>query len=207
MRDGTSPLPPTTLEDVYPAAATAAVALAQLHNTKPESDWDSDAVSISQLILALTWKPANVIYQDRRSENNFNRRVGLNQSVELPSLQDHMSSDPFPPFDPTRPRELLPSILSRSPPTGRSSTLPPIQRRDKPNRPRKSSITKNQHKSKHERGKSKEYARRLSIEGRKASSAEPMLALSKGSRWEDLIEAATSANEAESDRDLTPVSP
>ena len=47
MRDGTSPLPPTTLEDVYPAAATAAVALAQLHNTKPESDWDSDAVSIS----------------------------------------------------------------------------------------------------------------------------------------------------------------
>ena len=45
MRDGNSPLPLKTLEDVYPAAATAAVALAQLHNTKPDSDWESDAVS------------------------------------------------------------------------------------------------------------------------------------------------------------------
>lgn len=51
---------------------------------------------------------------------------------------------------------------------------------------------------------SKEYARRLSIEGRKAFSAEPASAM--GKRWEDLIEAATSANEADSDRDLTPVS-
>lgn len=47
----------------------------------------------------------------------------------------------------------------------------------------------------------------MSIEGRKAFSAEPPnIASSTGSRWEDLIEAATSANEADSDRDLTPVS-
>lgn len=44
------------------------------------------------------------------------------------------------------------------------------------------------------------------MEGRKAFSAEPPnVASSTGSRWEDLIEAATSANEADSDRDLTPV--
>ena len=36
----------------------------------------------------------------------------------------------------------------------------------------------------------------------KASSAEPSI---QYKRWEDLIEAATSANEADSDRDLTPV--
>lgn len=34
----------TSLEDQYPAAATAAVALAQLHNHRPDSDWDSEAV-------------------------------------------------------------------------------------------------------------------------------------------------------------------
>ena len=48
----------------------------------------------------------------------------------------------------------------------------------------------------------------LSIEGRKAFSAEPpgaREAMARGKRWEDLIEAATSATEADSDRDMTPV--
>lgn len=45
----------------------------------------------------------------------------------------------------------------------------------------------------------------MSIEGRKAFSAEPQSAAAMGKRWEDLIEAATSATEADSDRDLTPV--
>ncbi|KAI4227269.1 MAG: hypothetical protein L6R36_002538 [Xanthoria steineri] len=95
--------------------------------------------------------------------------------------------------------------MARSPP-GRSSTLPPAQRKDRPARPRKSSITKNTRKPNHERTKSKDYARRLSIEGRKALSAEPYgpAAAAQGKRWEDLLEAATSANEADSDRDLTP---
>ena len=36
---------PRTLDDQYPAAATAAVALAQLsHNNRPDSDWGSEAV-------------------------------------------------------------------------------------------------------------------------------------------------------------------
>ena len=41
-----SPAPPRTVEEAYPAAATAAVALAQLHNQLPRGveEWASDAV-------------------------------------------------------------------------------------------------------------------------------------------------------------------
>ena len=124
-------------------------------------------------------------------------RPGTTSSYGLPPLRNHLQSESFNPFSSPRPRELLPSMMARSPP-GRSTTLPPIPR----NRPRKSSVTQNARKAKHERTKSKEHARRLSIEGRKASSVEPV---SQYKRWEDLIEAATSANEADSDRDLTPV--
>lgn len=143
--------------------------------------------------------------QDPMSDHEALRRpqMQMHSSVELPPIHDHINADPVPPFHSPRPRELLPSIMSSSPP-GRSSTLPPIQRRDKPTRPRKSSITKSERRPKHGRGMSREHARRLSIEGRKAVSAEPASAM--GKRWEDLIEAATSANEADSDRDLTPVS-
>ena len=46
------------------------------------------------------------------------------------------------------------------------------------------------------------------MDGRKAMSAEPPTAAwVQGKRWEDLIEAAASATEADDDRDLTPVSP
>ncbi|KAI4162333.1 MAG: hypothetical protein LQ342_004047 [Letrouitia transgressa] len=167
----------------YPAAATAAVALAQLHSHRPDSDWESEADYISE---------------NERSQPN------TQSSIELPPIQNHVNPDNMPPFHSPRPRELLPSIMARSPPGsgGRSSTLPPIHRRDKAARPRKSSITQNNRKPKTERPKSKEYARRLSVEGRKAFSAEPQAV---GKRWEDLIEAATSANEADSDRDLTPI--
>lgn len=144
--------------------------------------------------------------QDRYSEPDI-RREQMRSSIELPSFRDQFKQEVLPPFQSSRPRELLPSILSHSPP-GRSSTLPPIQRREKLQRPRKSSINKDARKIKHERNKSsREFARRLSIEGRKAMSAEPPAAAwAQGKRWEDLIEAATSATEADDDRDLTPVS-
>ena len=62
--------------------------------------------------------------------------------------------------------------------------------------------------AKHERKKSKELAKRGSGGDRKAfSSAEPSAAAILGKRWEDLIDAATSATEEEGSRDLTPVSP
>lgn len=138
------------------------------------------------------------------SDNDIGRDR-MRTSIELPPLRDHFKQESLPPFQSPRPRELLPSILGHSPP-GRSSTLPPIQRRDKIQRPRKSSITQNSRKPKHERNKSKEYGRRPSLNDRKALSAEPQTAAwVQGKRWEDLIEAATSATEVDDDRDLTPV--
>ena len=198
-----APAPSRILEDAYPAAATAAVALAQLHNHRPDSDWDSDAVCYHTYAGNVHGADSRLPAQDPISENEALLRPRMHSSVELPPIHNHISQEPIPPFQSPRPRELLPSIMSCSPP-GRSSTLPPLQKREKPARPRKSSISKNSRRPKHERGMSKEYARRLSIEGRKAFSAEPAAVM--GKRWEDLIEAATSANEADSDRDLTPVS-
>lgn len=130
----------------------------------------------------------------------------MHSSIELPPLRDHFKQEPLPPFQSSRPRELLPSILSHSPP-GRSSTLPPLQRNNsKIQRPRKSSITQNARKPKHDRTRSKEFARRPSLGDRKALSAEPQTAAwVQGKRWEDLIEAATSATEVDEDRDTTPV--
>jgi hypothetical protein len=130
----------------------------------------------------------------------------MRSSVDLPSIRDQFRQEGLPPFQSGRRRELLPSILSQSPP-GRFNSLPPIQRREKAARPRKPSVGQHARKAKHERTKSKEFARRLSIDGRKAMSAEPPTAAwVQGKRWEDLIEAATSATEVDDDRDLTPVS-
>lgn len=131
----------------------------------------------------------------------------MRSTIELPPLRDHFKQEPLPPFQSSRPRELLPSILSHSPP-GRSSTLPPLQRNNssKIQRPRKSSITQNVRKPKHERTRSKDFPRRPSLSDRKALSAEPQTAAwVQGKRWEDLIEAATSATEVDEDRDTTPV--
>jgi hypothetical protein len=123
----------------------------------------------------------------------------MRSSIELPSLRDHFKRDSLPPFSSPQPRSLLPSILNHSPP-GRSSTLPPIQRTNKLPRPRKGSIT-GARKAKHERSRSKEFGRRPSLGDRKALSAEPQTAAwAQGKRWEDLIEAATSATEVDDDR-------
>ncbi|KAL1970136.1 hypothetical protein VTN77DRAFT_6541 [Rasamsonia byssochlamydoides] len=184
VADASSPVTPRTIDDAHPAAATAAVALAQLHHHRLVSDWDSE--------------------MDAHSDNDIGRDR-MRSSIELPPLRDHFKQDSLPPFQPSRPRELLPSILGHSPP-GRSSTLPPIQRKDRIQRPRKSSITQNARRPKHERRGSKEFGRRPSLGDRKALSAEPQTAAwAQGKRWEDLIEAATSATEADDDRDLTPV--
>jgi hypothetical protein len=134
--------------------------------------------------------------QEVHSDNDIGRDR-MRSSIELPPLRDHFKQEPLPPFSSPRPRELLPSILNHSPP-GRSSTLPPIQRRDKLPRPRRSSISR---KLKHDRTRSKDYGRRPSLGDRKALSAEPQTAAwAQGKRWEDLIEAATSATEADDEQ-------
>ncbi|KAJ2993953.1 hypothetical protein NUW58_g1687 [Xylaria curta] len=119
------------------------------------------------------------------------------------------TSEPFPPMNAgLGRRELLPSILSNSPP-GRSSTLPPLQRSLGPNRPRKQSITKRGHKKQKSRGSAADWLRRIQNDDnllpggadRKAHSVEP--SADYGKRWEDLIDAAASATE-DIDDDRTP---
>ncbi len=129
-----------------------------------------------------------------------------------------ITSMPFPPLDHSRQRDILPSILSNSPP-GRSSTLPPLHGPLGPNRARKQSVTKRGHQKKKSKGAAADWLRRLHNEAvspellrpalsdrhdRKALSAEPSADF--GKRWEDLIDAAASATE-DIDEDRTPVSP
>ncbi|KAF3005043.1 hypothetical protein E8E13_009261 [Curvularia kusanoi] len=159
-------------------AATAAAALASLHNHRPEFDWDSDPDATSE--------PDSKVYRPRAR-------------FAPTALEQHITAEEPYYTSASIHRELLPSSLARSPP-GRSSTLPPAPR----SRPRKTSVGQNARKGKHERQKSKDNNRRMSYD-RKAYSAEPQTAAAiLGKRWEDLIDAAASATEEDS-RDLTPV--
>ncbi|KAK7987771.1 hypothetical protein PG989_008086 [Apiospora arundinis] len=175
--------------------ANAAAALAQLGQMhKLEPDWDSG--------------------EDWHSDNDA-RRIPRT-TIELPPIQIDHASDSFPALNSSaRQLDLLPSILSNSPP-GRSSTLPPLHRSLGPNRPRKQSVSK-RHKKQKSRGTASEWLRRiqnderskLGVMGgidRKAHSVEPTA--DYGKRWEDLIDAAASATEdIEDDRTPVPQSP
>lgn len=149
-------------------------------------------------------------FQDWMSDTEAHKQA-MRSTIELPPLHSNNldpTSEPFSHLNAVRRRELLPSILSTSPP-GRSSTLPPIQRNPGPNRPRKQSVSKRAREPQHKRQKSRgenAHLRRMSYD-RKAYSAEPSSGLSAayGKRWEDLIDAATSATE-DADEDRTPVS-
>ncbi|KAI1780123.1 hypothetical protein F4818DRAFT_166748 [Hypoxylon cercidicola] len=182
--------------DEYPVGsllptASAAAALAQLGGQhKFEADWDHEA----------GWQ-----------SDNDGRRIPRS-TIELPPI--HMGNDPtsepFPSLNSAPRRDLLPSILSNSPP-GRSSTLPPLQRPLGASRPRKQSITKRGHKKQKSRGSAADWLRRIQNDerlkpggnDRKAYSVEPTA--DYGKRWEDLIDAAASATE-DIDEDRTPVS-
>jgi len=187
MRDGSSaPGTPRHLDDYVSAsllpAASAAAALAQLgQQHKLEQDWDSDA----------GW------HSDAEGP-----RIPRS-TIELPPIHDP-TSDPYSGLNGLSRRDLLPSILSNSPP-GRSSTLPPLQRPTGTGRPRKQSISKRGHKKQRSRGTAADWFRRIrddDFSDRKAQSAEP--SASFGKRWEDLIDAAASATE-DIDEDRTPI--
>ncbi|KAG0650783.1 hypothetical protein D0Z07_2741 [Hyphodiscus hymeniophilus] len=194
--DSSAPNTPRNLDEYHSTsmlpAVSAAAALAQLHNHKLETDWESEG--------------------DWMSDTEAHKQA-MRSSIELPPIHsNHIepTSEPYSHLNPQRRRDLLPSILSTSPP-GRSSTLPPIQRSSAPNRPRKQSVSKRAREPQHKRQKSRENAahlRRMSYD-RKAFSAEPSSALSVayGKRWEDLIDAATSATEEDEERTPVPPSP
>ncbi|KAK4192671.1 hypothetical protein QBC35DRAFT_373231 [Podospora australis] len=192
--DSTAPGTPRVADEhsgaaMYPAAA----ALAQLHGYKNEHGWESEG--------------------DWHSDHEGGRP---RTSVELPPIHLNnadITSMPFSGVDGRR-REILPSIMSNSPP-GRSSTLPPLHRPLGPSRPRKQSISKRNHqRRKSKGGAAAEWLRRIQNDvnpellrpggsDRKALSVEPTTDF--GKRWEDLIDAAASATE-DIDEDRTPVS-
>lgn len=175
------------------SAAAALAQLGQIHKLE-QPEWDSG--------------------EDWHSDND-SRRVPRT-TIELPPIHVDHPADSYGPLNSARqPRDLLPSILSNSPP-GRSSTLPPLQRSLGPNRPRKQSISKRGHKKQKSRGSAADWLRRIqnsddrlrpgAVDHRKAYSVEP--SADYGKRWEDLIDAAASATEdIEDDRTPVPQSP
>lgn len=216
-RDENASAPPTPrnpdeyapVAQMLPAASSAAAALAQLHSHPSlEPDWETGDAG---------W----------HSDTEKGRLA--RSSIELPPIHlpgTGITSEPFGGVGGAgRQREILPSILSTSPP-GRSSTLPPLQRPLGPTRPRKQSVTKRgreaHHKKQRSRGTAADWLRRIQNDPSshsggglgpndrlrpgdpfsKAKSAEP--SADYGKRWEDLIDAAASATE-DIDEDRTPV--
>jgi hypothetical protein len=193
-------------------AASAAAALAQLQYHRGaggEADWAGD--NIGQVIfptlqLSPTGTEADFLqnfYADHNHDmkpHNYHVDPTLD---EPPFMQDPTS---FPATTSQDQPGLLPSSLARSP-TDRSNILAPLQRSHSRQhaRPRTKSLTQQARMAKHERKRSRDNAKRNSGD-RKAFSNEPTPAALYGKRWEDLIDAATSATEEEGSRDLTPVS-
>jgi hypothetical protein len=200
-------------------AASAAAALAQLHYHRgPDSDWGGAGVDNHSLGQVITFP--SIVMSPTVTEADFLQNFYADQNHDLknhfhvdPALEDasfmpdHHGLPDVTSFPSSSAADgLLPSSLARSPPD-RPATMSSLQRSlsRQHGRPRKSSLLSQQARlGKHERRKSKDMSKRDSGD-RKAFSAEPSAAQLYGKRWEDLLEAATSATEEEGSRDLTPV--
>ncbi|QSZ35354.1 hypothetical protein DSL72_008224 [Monilinia vaccinii-corymbosi] len=188
LNPASTPNTPRIMDDsAMPPAVSAAAALAQLQSHKLENEWESEANWMS---------------------DNESHKQAMRTPIELPPINSNNrepTSDPFSHYNLHRRRDLLPSILS---PPGRSSTLPPLQKNPSTGRPRKQSVSKRAREPQHKRQKSRgeyNHLRDLSHD-RKAQSAEPASAF-YGKRWEDLLDAATSATDVEDCRTPVPPSP
>ena len=174
--------------------ASAAAALAQLHNSRPESDWEADRVSSpSTSQWAMNFQP-NTMWQDHFNDPETDASFNNYFTASDPQ---NVFADSQPGTNDGQHRHSLLASSHFAPVSSRSNSLQPFPR-SRP-RPRKSSITESARRPKHERQKSREQ-KRLSHE-RKAISAEPGMGDKK---WADLLDAAASATEEDS-RDLTPV--
>lgn len=179
--------------------ANAAAALAQLHNSRPETDWDPDRVFHSwqtQDPGMLTPGSTQDAFHQPDNDPNFNNYFASDTQNMFTDSQGALDDNQ------ARSNHLLPSHFPQ-PSSTRATSLQPFPRM-KTSRPRKSSITESARKGKHERQRSRDQKRTSG--DRKALSAEPsnMAAQVGGKRWEDLLDAAASATEEDS-RDLTPV--
>ncbi|KAJ8607560.1 hypothetical protein MRB53_040191 [Persea americana] len=189
-------------------AASAAQALAQLQfHRAPDSDWGGD--NMSQVIVpALQASPTNTeadFLQNFYSDGNHDlKNHGFHVDPSLDEAAFMHDSNTYPSSAAQDQPNLLQTSMHRSP-TDRL-THPPIQRSlsARHARPRKSSLSQQARLAKHERRKSKDLAKRNSGE-KKAFFSDSNAAIHYGKRWEDLLDAATSATEEEDSRDLTPI--
>ncbi|OQO12522.1 hypothetical protein B0A48_03164 [Cryoendolithus antarcticus] len=191
-------------------AASAAAALAQLHYHRgagADADWAGDnmgQVIFPSLQLSPTGTEADFLQNYFADQNNDMKTNHFHVDPALeepPFMQDHNF--------PTSSNQNLPALMASSlahSPTDRPMTLPSLHRSlsRSHTRPRKSSLGQQARLPKHERKRSKDLSKRLSGE-RRPNSSEPSAASIYGKRWEDLIDAATSATEEEGSRDLTPI--
>ncbi|KAK6443640.1 hypothetical protein LTR95_000467 [Oleoguttula sp. CCFEE 5521] len=191
-------------------AASAAAALAQLHYHRgagADADWAGDnmgQVIFPSLQLSPTGTEADFLQNYFADQNNDMKTNHFHVDPALeepPFMQDHNF--------PTSSNQDLPALMASSlahSPTDRPMTLPSLHRSlsRSHTRPRKSSLGQQARLPKHERKRSKDLSKRLSGE-RRPNSSEPSAASIYGKRWEDLIDAATSATEEEGSRDLTPI--
>ncbi|GAB7356351.1 hypothetical protein MBLNU459_g7141t1 [Dothideomycetes sp. NU459] len=166
-------------------AANAAAALAQLHYARPDGEFENDQDFFADHV------------PDAKRAHFVDPTLGPDQQfLDTPYQNDASPQTPA----------LLPSSLVKSP-SSRHATLPPMQRSSsqisRSSHPRKSSLSHSARKIKHEKNRLKGHFRHTSHD-RKALSAEPNMPNMYGKRWEDLIDAATSATEEDS-RDLTPI--
>lgn len=60
VADVSSPATPRAMDEAHPAAATAAVALAQLHHHRLASDWDMDMVRLMHDCQVYAARPADI---------------------------------------------------------------------------------------------------------------------------------------------------
>lgn len=214
--DSSAPDTPRNLADFAGGAMlpteSAAAALAQLGQAqRMDSGWDSGEVIANSFMSTPCSCSALIDHRQEWHSDTDGPRIPRS-TIELPPINVDPTSEPFPSMNNVRQqqRDLLPSILSNSPPTGRSSTLPPLQRPLGPNRRRKQSVTKPGHRKQKSRGQAAEWLKRIQNDDRmkpggldrKAQSVEP--STDYGKRWEDLIDAAASATEDIED-DRTPV--
>ncbi|POS84346.1 hypothetical protein EPUL_002664 [Erysiphe pulchra] len=168
----------------------------------PKASEERQTKSTISTAAALTQFQSNSLEPESELERGWSSDIevhkqAMRHSIEFstPKIGTYDTrSDSFSPL--SRRGELLPSILS-NPQFERSSTLPPIQRIPSVNRPRKESLSKRAREPQHKRNRSRgenAHLWRINFD-RKAQSTEisNSLSVAWGKRWEDLIDAATSA--------------
>lgn len=182
----------------------AAAALTQLHYARPEGEWDGNG-SMFHIEQEAANKQQGYYNNSaiRAKSNNFNDPTlsAQQQFLDQEYRTDHLENgngNGVPHTDP------ITSSIEMSPPN--KSVLPAMQRSwSKNGRTKKSSVSDYARMAKHERRSSKDLLRPNTSSDRKPSAEPTSAAAAYGKRWEDLIEAATSATD-EDTRDRTPVS-